>query len=390
MDGGTADSSSKPVSPVDTLIDVEELTQDVASQPYTFTYQNGRRYASTDLGHYYMPNDRPEIHRLNEQHFVLTTAKGGSLHDTPLTKRDGFKILDIGCGSGIWCLQMAEDYPDAMIMGMDVSPVQPTSKPANVEWIVPLDMEKEWPFAEDYFDFVHLSLVHGCVADWAAMMGKIVRHLAPGGFVEHQEFSLCRQYTLDLNDQPMPMSDTLSDLPPLLRWGRLMEQAAEKRGRVLQLGPKLASFQHSAGLQDVTEKVYRITTGTWPHDPQQRMLGARNMLSALQGMEGFTTVMFTTALGWSLEDTRAFVEEVKRDLRDDGMRKVMDLHVVYGRKASSGGGAGDEEGTDTREAQRPEEAWKGLLGSWSVQFAGGMLAGAAIASVMAMWLVQRR
>lgn len=148
--------------------------QDVTSQPYTFSYQNGRRYASTDVGHYYMPNDAPEIHRLNEQHFVLTTAKGGNLHKAPVPRKDGLKILDVGTGSGIWCLQMAEDYPDALMVGMDVSPIQPKSKPANVEWIVH-DMEQDWPFAEEYFDFVHLSLVHGCVVEWGQMMRQIVR-----------------------------------------------------------------------------------------------------------------------------------------------------------------------------------------------------------------------
>jgi len=121
-----------------------------------------------------MPNDAPEIHRLNEQHFLLTTLKDGRLHNAPLPATEGLRILDVGCGSGIWCVGMADRYPDAMITGMDVSPIQPQHKPANVGWIVH-DMEKDWPFAAAYFDFIHLSLVHGCVADWDEMMTKIVQ-----------------------------------------------------------------------------------------------------------------------------------------------------------------------------------------------------------------------
>lgn len=141
---------------------------------YDWTYEIGRRYPSAELGHYYMPNDEPEIHRLNEQHWILTQVKGGVLHHAPVSDKADIKVLDVGCGSGIWCLDMAETYPKARVFGMDVSPIQPERKPANVEWCTH-DMEQEWPFPESHFDFIHLSLVHGCVADWHNMMEKMTK-----------------------------------------------------------------------------------------------------------------------------------------------------------------------------------------------------------------------
>lgn len=143
------------------------ISQD-ASSTYKWTYENGRRYAFAQLGHYYMLNDDPETQRLNEQHWTRTQVKGGYLHFAPFPNDgEGARILDIGCGTEIWCTQMSEDYPSSVIIGMDVSPVQPASKPPNVEWITQ-DMEtaEAWPFPENYFDSVHLSLVHGCVEDW--------------------------------------------------------------------------------------------------------------------------------------------------------------------------------------------------------------------------------
>ena len=116
-----------------------------------------------------------------------------------------------------------------------------------------------------------------------------------------------------------------------------MERASLLRGRPLQLGPHLSTFQRTAGLIEITETIHRIPTGTWPLDPLQRDIGAQMMESALQGMEGFTTMMFTTALEWSEGDVRDFVEEVRRDLRDDGLRKVVDFHVVHGRKGGKAG-----------------------------------------------------
>lgn len=346
--------------------------------PYTFTYQNGRRYASTELGHYYMPNDEPEIQRLNEQHWILTQVKGGSLHRAPIPDKAGLKVLDVGCGSGIWPIQMAEDYPKAMVIGMDVSPIQPKNKPANVEWITQ-DMEDEWPYPESYFDLIHLSLVHGCVADWGKMMQKITKHLAPGGWVEHQEFSLCRQYMVDENNKPIPMSEKLGELPAFFRWNRLMEQAGANRGRQLQLGPHLATFQKQAGLQHVTETVFPHKWGTWPSDPKERELGARTMLSTMSGIEGFTTVMFTKALGWSLEDTQAFIADTKRDMRNDQLRKVIDLHVVYGQKPGK-----------VTDSTRKASSGSWIVDSKYLQIGLGVLVGAAAASTLSFWLARRR
>lgn len=113
--------------------------------------------------------------RLNAQHHILTRVKGGEIVNAPLPKKSGSKILDIGCGTGIWCIQMAEDNPDAAIVGMDISPIQPQNKPDNVEFLIH-DMEKQWPFPDEHFDFIQLSLVQGNVADWGELMQKIVRY----------------------------------------------------------------------------------------------------------------------------------------------------------------------------------------------------------------------
>ena len=71
---------------------------------------------------------------------------------------------------------MAADYPKAKIIGIDIAPVQNKEKPPNVEWIQ-MDVEKEWPFPDDYFDFIHLGVVSGCVADWGRTMETIVRQV---------------------------------------------------------------------------------------------------------------------------------------------------------------------------------------------------------------------
>ncbi|PIA99950.1 hypothetical protein CB0940_02264 [Cercospora beticola] len=367
--------------------DTHEPQKDTSSiSSYEWTYLNGRRYASSSLGHYYMPNDEPEIQRLNEQHCISTQVKGDKLHFAPLPSPNHrpLRILDIGCGSGIWCLEMADKYPHAKITGMDVSPIQPSkNKPDNVGWIVQ-DMEGDWPFpsqqedgSEGYFDLIHLSLVHGCVADWDKFMQKVVKHLVPGGWVEHQEFSLCRQYMLDAQGQKIDMGEDVDKFLPFFRWNRLMEQAAAKRGRQLQLGPHLKDFQERAGLLRVEERVFAHKWGTWMDDPQERELGERTMLSTMTGMEGFTTAMFTKSLGWSLEDTKAFIVDIKQNMRDDSIRKVIDLHVVCGQKPS------------LPEKSSIVEDRSGKT-SPLLSIGTGVLVVAGAASLFSLWLARRR
>lgn len=65
----------------------------------------------------------------------------GRLHLCPLD--DPKEILDIGTGTGIWCIEMADKYPDCQVLGTDLSPVQPSWVPPNCRFDVD-DFEQEW------------------------------------------------------------------------------------------------------------------------------------------------------------------------------------------------------------------------------------------------------
>ena len=45
-------------------------------------------------------------------------------------------VVDVGCGSGAWAIQVAGAYPSARVWGVDISPVQPMIVPHNCEFIV--------------------------------------------------------------------------------------------------------------------------------------------------------------------------------------------------------------------------------------------------------------
>ena len=66
---------------------------------------------------YLLPKDLEEGNRLDFQHFILRYALQGN-YATPL--RSHSSILDVG--TGIWAREMAQVFPGANIVGLDVVP----------------------------------------------------------------------------------------------------------------------------------------------------------------------------------------------------------------------------------------------------------------------------
>jgi methylase of polypeptide subunit release factors len=58
---------------------------------------------------------------LDVHHAIFTLLLNGRLHMAPLVEPR--RILDIGTGTGIWAIDMADQYPSADVIGTDLSPV---------------------------------------------------------------------------------------------------------------------------------------------------------------------------------------------------------------------------------------------------------------------------
>lgn len=46
-------------------------------------------------------------------------------------------VVDLGCGSGLWCLEVADEFPNVRVVGVDISPVQPIHDvPVNCDFLM--------------------------------------------------------------------------------------------------------------------------------------------------------------------------------------------------------------------------------------------------------------
>lgn len=64
---------------------------------------------------------------------------------------------------GSWIV--ADRFPSADVVGVDLSPIQPRWIPPNVSFMVD-DIEAKWPFPYEYFDYVHSRHNVMSIRDW--------------------------------------------------------------------------------------------------------------------------------------------------------------------------------------------------------------------------------
>ncbi|KAJ3032497.1 hypothetical protein HDV00_007435 [Rhizophlyctis rosea] len=143
---------------------------------------------------YVLPNDDEEMDRLHLQHYLVRMMFGSNF-SAPVEgrlERFGSVVLDVGCGSGIWAFETATEFPQAIVTGLDMSPVQPsTVKPQNVDFVVGDITQLPLPYDNDTFDFVHMRFLISAVRKdfWPILIAELVRIVKPGGWLELMEFA---------------------------------------------------------------------------------------------------------------------------------------------------------------------------------------------------------
>ena len=138
----------------------------MASSALDYTIENGRRYHAYREGSYVFPNDEQEQERLDLIHRMFIITLGEKHFLAPI--KDPKRILDIGTGTGIWAVEVAEDFPNATVIGNDLSAIQPKWVPPNLSFEID-DCESEWNYSTK-FDFIHTRHMDFSIANWEKLM----------------------------------------------------------------------------------------------------------------------------------------------------------------------------------------------------------------------------
>jgi ubiquinone/menaquinone biosynthesis C-methylase UbiE len=148
----------------------------------------GRRYVAGVP--YVLPKDLDETNRLDFQHYMLRSFIKSNYVAPIGQPRD---ILDVGCGTGRWAMDLATEFPRANVIGVDVAPppLADSAHGASVDaadnyTFVQGNVLERLPFADNSFDFVHQRYLILAIpaSRWPLVVAELLRVTRPGGWVE--------------------------------------------------------------------------------------------------------------------------------------------------------------------------------------------------------------
>ena len=158
---------------------------------------------------------------------------------------------------------MSQSYPEAQVIGIDLTPPQVfTSQPSNLS-LLEADAEKAWEF-DQTFDFIHGRMLTSGIHDWPTLLQRCWDHLRPEGWLELLD--VCHPFRAE-------DSSADNETSAFIKWGHQAEKCWAINGLDYR-----ASAHHFARLQhlsfaDVGEVEVKWPLGGWSEFDHERRIG---------------------------------------------------------------------------------------------------------------------
>ncbi|EPB89357.1 hypothetical protein HMPREF1544_03866 [Mucor circinelloides 1006PhL] len=203
--------------------------------------------------------DMKEYDRLQRQHYLLkSTRKGNTWAPIESPK----VIVEAGTANGIWALEMATQYKESQVLGLDLKPPAfQHGNPTNLRYNQ-TNVNEPWPMADATVDFVFQRnmYLHIQKDQWPKVLHEMFRVLKPGGYIELIEADMWHH-------NPGPVQ---------IAFQTFYKDQCKLLDLDLEIADSLDAIIVEKGFELVEKRALDIPIGEWATEPELKQYGFIN------------------------------------------------------------------------------------------------------------------
>ncbi|KAH7320186.1 methyl transferase [Stachybotrys elegans] len=293
-------------------------------------WQFGHYYGSYRADKYPFPIESEEMSRYDLLHKFFLTARKLEIYSAPLPTDRVCRIMDLGTGTGIWVMNMAEQYlPGSEVCGVDLHKIQPRLIPPSTSFLQFDIEEPSWWLPKDN-DLIFMRLLLGSIQTdlWPQVYKNIFDHLAPGvGYIEQVEVDYTPRW--DGGEIPSPSA--------IKEWAEMFHSGLEALGRSAQVdSEKTRRTLEEIGFVDFHEEVVQIHLSPWSDDEFLRNVGRWWNSALCSGLGALSMKPFWRKTQKPEGEVREYVDNLAERFLEEACHLkyhcYMTLHIWTARK----------------------------------------------------------
>jgi len=286
---------------------------------------------------YSLPADQEELTRLDHQHEMFKMVMGKYVPPLDEVLRDNEpgitkSVVDLGCGSGSWVLEVARDYPHVSAVAIDLVPMQSLDMPPNCRSEVD-DINLGLQHYYGDFNVVHARLICTGIKDYAGLVDQMAHTLRQGGLIHLTEYNFVIH---DGNKKPIVVNEDVLEGPWLPRWMSLAQQAIRKRGGTVDAANHLYRWVSETGsFENIVHRDFWFQASPW-NQKDDNVARRENAIAKTmrEDMLAFLSSGRPLLLGAGIQEQ--LVNEVESRAREELLEARTPLYIliesVYARK----------------------------------------------------------
>ena len=287
--------------------------------------------------------DVPQDPRESENMYILDAESGAEVvrsikQDATVTKAiDSLlprqvnsakisRVLDIACGPGSWVLDVAYEYSNVQVIGVDISRnlveyarTRARSQGLENDAIFKvMDVTKPLDFPDESFDVINGRFLIGFMspANWPKLLQECMRITRPGGFIRLTECD-------DMGTTSSPAFEQYTGM--MYQALRMAGRSFAPTGKNFSITPMLAGFLGAGGYQhvDTIPHVIDFSVGAEAHISMYE-----NWMAGLELLQPFLVKMKMA----SLEELKELYQQALIEMMSNDFRALWYFLSVVGQR----------------------------------------------------------